>query len=369
MAEILLWRGLVIRVGREFMQQFCRLAGGTEARNSLAVAALCLCLAALPSAAQVSVRSVKVLGSKNTVEIEVEASDRVLPQAQLLTGPDRLVIDFPNAVPGVQLRNQSVDRGEVKDVRVGLFQSKPPVTRVVLDLKSAQSYQIFPSGRTVMIKINNDPTGGDASAQAGDPGAQPHRPGLVIANFTTRAEPIRVEAPPQPSVQVSYRNGLLGIHANKATLSEVLYAIQQRTGADISIAAGAEQEKVVADIEPGPAAEVLARLLNGSKFNFLILNASNDPTQLERVILTTKPDIVFTPPTPQPTRQAMAERAEKDEESMDDEPAYSRNGPGNGPPPPLPVASKGAVETRPADPNKAADPNKPASDDTTTPDQ
>ena len=32
-------------------------------------------------------------------------------------------------------------------------------------------------------------------------------------------------------------------------------------------------------------AEVLAQMLNGSRFNFLILNAANDPRQLDRVIL------------------------------------------------------------------------------------
>src|SRR5579872_2809353 len=115
--------------------------------SRLLAAGLCAGVFAMPLPAQVSVRSVKVLGSKNTVEIEVEASDRVVPQTQVLTGPDRLVVDFPNAFPSRQIRNQSVDRGDVKDVRVGLFQSTPPVTRVVLDLKSARSYQVFPSGR------------------------------------------------------------------------------------------------------------------------------------------------------------------------------------------------------------------------------
>ena len=36
-------------------------------------------------------RSVKILGGKDTVEIEVEASDRITPQSQVVTGPDRLV--------------------------------------------------------------------------------------------------------------------------------------------------------------------------------------------------------------------------------------------------------------------------------------
>jgi hypothetical protein len=269
----------------------CVLAG------RLLAAAVCACLAG-SSVAQVSVRAVKVLGNKDTVEIEVEASDRIVPETQVLTEPDRLVIDFPNAVPGNQVRSQSVDRGEVKDVRIGLFQAKPPVTRVVLDLKSARSYQIFPYGRTVMIKVTGDSAASASAATANE--AQPtRRPGLVTTNYTTRIEPVSV---PEPPLQVSYRDGLLGIHSNKATLSEVLYAIQQRTGADISIPAGAEQEKVIAEISPAPAAEALARLLNGSRFNFLILNSANDPRQLDRVILSARTMGEYVPP-PQPQEE------------------------------------------------------------------
>ena len=245
-----------------------------------------------------SVRSVKVLGSRDTVEVEVEASDRVIPETRVLTGPDRVVVDFPNAVPSHQVRNQSIDRGEVKDVRVGLFQARPPITRVVLDLKSARSYQIFPYGRTVMIKV----TGGSATGATQDYAQSTGSSGLVATNYTTRAYPLNV--PAQTPLQVSYRDGLLGIHSNKATLSEVLYAIQQHTGADISIPAGAEQEQVVADINPGPAAEVLARLLNGSRFNFLILNSAENPRQVERVLLTARVTLDgYIPPPPQPQNQ------------------------------------------------------------------
>jgi len=263
--------------------------------NRLLVAGACACLGAT-SFAQISVRSVKVLGSKDTVEIEVESSDRIVPETRVLTGPDRLVIDFPNAVPSSLIRNQSVDRGEVKDVRVGLWQSKPPITRLVLDLRSARSYQVFPYGRTVMIKVLGDVsnTPVDYQAQAGE------RPGLIAANYITSAEPVNVA--PRPPLQVSYQNGMLGVNANKATLSGVLYAIQQRTGADISIPAGAEQERVVMDIGPAPAAEVLARLLNGSRFNFLILNSATDPRQLDRVILSVRGEGAAFVPVPLPAQ-------------------------------------------------------------------
>jgi len=263
----------------------------------LLVALLCAGLSSFLAMAQVSVRSVKVLGSKDAVEIEVEASERIVPQTQILSGPDRLVVDFPNAVPGNEVRSQSVDRGEVKDVRVGLFQKKPPVTRVVLDLTAAQSYQIFPNGRTVIIKVSGG--GGNTSAQDVQPA---RRPGLVVANYTTSVEPLTISGPPQPSLQVSYEHGLLSISSDKATLAEVLHAIQQRTGADIAIPAGAEQERVAAAIEPAPAPEVLARLLNGSRFNFLIVNSASDPSRLDKVILTPRQEMNFTPSFPTPAR-------------------------------------------------------------------
>jgi antitoxin (DNA-binding transcriptional repressor) of toxin-antitoxin stability system len=272
--------------------------------SRLILAGLCGLLAAPSLRAQTSVRTVKVLGAKDAVEIEVEASDRIVPLTQVLTGPNRLVVDFPNSVPSSQLRSQSVDRGEVKDVRVGLFQGKPPVTRVVLDLKSAQSYQVFPYGRTVIIKVMGGGQGASASVD-NSPSATRH--GLVVANYTSAAEPVSVASPApassaQPTLDISFRDGLLGIRANKVTLSQVLYAVQQRTGAEVSIASGAEQEQVVADIAPAPAPDVLARLLNGSRFNFLILSAANDPGKLDKVILSTRAEgaIMSLPPMPMP---------------------------------------------------------------------
>jgi hypothetical protein len=236
-----------------------------------------------------SVRRVQVLDSKNAVEIEVEGSDRLLPETQVLTGPDRLVVDFPNALPGNAVRNQVVNRGEVKSVRVGLFQSSPPVTRVVLDLKTAQSFQVFPYGRTVIIKV----TGGAPVASTNANGKvevddfpPTVRPGLLSASYNTAGG--SVQTPPAPAkspLEVTFRNGLLSIHANKASLSEILFAVHQRTGAEVAVAAGAETEQVVAEYGPAPAPEVLARLLNGSRFNFLILSSPDNPQKLDRVIL------------------------------------------------------------------------------------
>ncbi len=247
------------------------------------------------AAAVPSIRRVRVLDSRNQVEVEIETSDRVVPQVNVLTGPDRLVVDFVNALPGPLLRNQPVNRGEVKSLRVGLFSSDPPVTRVVLDLNGPQRYQVFPSGRTVILKVGGT-AGTEAARFKNASGAA-----LVSANYAVQSAPVSAPAPPpaKPPLEVSFQSGLLSISSNKASLSEILSAVHERTGAEIAIPAGAEQEKVMAELGPAPAPEVLAHLLNGTQFNFLILSSPTNPGGLDRVILTARPDGPMPAPLPQ----------------------------------------------------------------------
>jgi hypothetical protein len=292
-----------------------------------------------------SVRRVRVLGQQNPVEIEIEASDRLVPQTQVLTGPDRLVVDFANAVPGAQLRNQLLNRGEVKSVRVSLFSAKPPVTRVVFDLKSPQHYQVFPSGRTVMVKVGAGMSVQSArlTSAAGSPGSGA---GLVNTSYPAQSVPVVVPAPAPapPPLVVSFQAGLLTISSNKASLSEVLFAVHQRTGAEIAIPAGAEQEQVMAEIGPAPAPEVLAHLLNGSKFNFLILSSASDPSVLDRVILSARPEGPAPAYRPLPQMQPVEEPNAEPSEPPPPPPAAAEPAPPPGPQAPPP----GPPETKPA---------------------
>ena len=286
-----------------------------------------------------SIRRVQVLHTQGQVEIEIEASENVVPRTNVITNPDRLIVDFVNAVPGAQLRNQTVSRGEVKDLRVGLFSSDPPVTRVVLDLNSPQPYQVFPSGRTVIVKV------GAADAETAVRSASP--PALVNTNYPATGAhlsvptppvptpPVPPPPPPKPALEVSFRRGLLSINSNKATMSEVLFAIHQQTGAEIAIPAGAEQEQVVVNIAPAPAPEVLAQLLNGSKFNFLILSSSTDPYSLDRVILSSRPE----GPTPPPPPRSQARPVVEQDSGADVGPRVSSPPPNSTPPPDRPPGS------------------------------
>jgi hypothetical protein len=69
---------------------------------------------------------------------------------------------------------------------------------------------------------------------------------------------------------------------------------------------------VVADIGPGPVQEVLASLLNGSNFNFLILNSPDDPRKLDKVVLSLRTQR-FVPPPPSPSSPQIAEDTGNDD--------------------------------------------------------
>ena len=242
------------------------------------------------------IRKVALLKSGGAMEIEIETSQRVVPATQLIAGPDRLVLDFPGSFPGPQLRALSVNQGEVKGVRAALLSNNPPVTRVVLDLKSPQEFQVFPSTKSVVVKV----PGSVAPAHA----PAPNQPEIEVAS----APPPAPEPPPK-KVTVTLENGQLRIVSEKGSLADILNEVRAQTGAEIAIPSGAEQEQVVTTIGPATPRAALSELLNGSRYNFIIVGTDVDPNQLERVVLTPKGVMDANdapPPAPDPVPVAQA---------------------------------------------------------------
>jgi len=82
---------------------------------------------------------------------------------------------------------------------------------------------------------------------------------------------------------VTYRDGQLTIDAQNSTLAEVLKLVADKTGAVIEVPPGSGLERIVEHTGPGRAEDVLARLLNGSAFDFIIVSSPQrpyDPTQV-----------------------------------------------------------------------------------------
>ena len=99
--------------------------------------------------------------------------------------------------------------------------------------------------------------------------------------------PTPAQSPPNPP-RVTMRNGLLTIEANNSTLADVLTGVRRETKAAIDLPAGASGERVVASLGPGTPQAVLTSLLNGSRFDYIILGSEDQPDAVQRVILRAK---------------------------------------------------------------------------------
>jgi hypothetical protein len=112
-------------------------------------------------------------------------------------------------------------------------------------------------------------------------------PPVAASPAAAPAVPLRPEQMPATPPQVAFQRGLLTIIAENSTLGDILRAVRNQTGAAVDVPGNAT-ERVVGNFGPGPARDVLASLLNGSHFNYVLLGSATNPDALERVILTVK---------------------------------------------------------------------------------
>src|SRR5208283_63282 len=119
------------------------------------------------------VQHVVVRGSGPAMEVEIQTSGSpVAPDTQAITGPDRIVVDFPGALPAAELRALKVNRGALKGIRAGLFFDNPPITRIVLDLAEPQSYRVLTMQNAVVVKLSPEKLSPAKLAPAAAAGAE-----------------------------------------------------------------------------------------------------------------------------------------------------------------------------------------------------
>ncbi len=135
--------------------------------------------------------------------------------------------------------------------------------------------------------------------------------------------PLTPEQMPAVAPQVSYQNGKLTIVARNSTLGDILRAVKARTGAEVDLP-GNVTERVVGQFGPGESRDVVASLLNGSHFNYVMMASETNPNQLKTLIVTSKASsapessapTAGNQPQPQPAPQVQAQ--ESTDASADD---------------------------------------------------
>lgn len=178
-------------------------------------------------------------------------------------------------------------------------------------------------------------------AAASKSAQQESTPQQAVPLAAQEQAPAPAPAPAAPP-QVTYEAGQLTIVAENSKLSDVMSALRACTGADVDLPAGSSSERIWARLGPGPARQVLATLLGGTKLDYVIQASETDPDGIKNVWLTrrtetssavaiTRPGIPGSqslPPrlsdserrVPVPNRRVVEDRAPEDTVSPDPAP-------------------------------------------------
>jgi hypothetical protein len=171
-----------------------------------------------------------------------------------------------------------------------------PIFHVALALSvfacAAPAQQPAPAHRTPPRKIT--------------PQVQPVQPAPVLvqpAAAPAQSAPPTPEEGPSSPPQVTFKGGQLTIEARNSTMADVLNAVKQRTGASVDMPA-VSNERVVGRFGPGAPRDVMAQLLNGSHYDYVLLGSPADPGALKKIVLMAR----AAGPEPAPSQQANAQQ-------------------------------------------------------------
>lgn len=102
----------------------------------------------------VQVRGITVVRGRDGTDVEIHASGVLSPKTLTLKSPDRLVIDLPNSILESRPHDIPVNAADLNMVRMARYQSDPPTTRVVLDLKAPQNFQLASTTDKLIVQLH-----------------------------------------------------------------------------------------------------------------------------------------------------------------------------------------------------------------------
>jgi hypothetical protein len=123
----------------------------------------------------------------------------------------------------------------------------------------------------------------------------------------TPPQEVTPEHGPASPPQVSFQNGKLTILARNSTMGDVLNAVREKTGASIDTPP-LSGDRVVGQFGPGAPRDVMAQLLNGSHYDYVLLGSPADPGALQKIVLMTKTNLPESQPAPPPANQQVTEQ-------------------------------------------------------------
>jgi hypothetical protein len=114
----------------------------------------------LPNSAPVkvvSVKSIRIVQEKAGPAIEILSSRPVIPAIELISDPDRLVIDLPNSLLDIDQKRINVQADQITTIRAEQFRANPPVTRVTVELQAPRAHTWDAAGNRLLVHLGKNP--------------------------------------------------------------------------------------------------------------------------------------------------------------------------------------------------------------------
>lgn len=208
------------------------------------------------------------------------------------------------AQPEIRNTVRSQDRGGVRNIELSTMpraEATSPnaaVSKIDRSTKSDQEPVLLASARTPVPA--SSPSAGQLPLVVES--KKPEKAAILLPMPDAASSSVRSAS--KQNVPVVYADGQLTINAENMTLAEVLKLVSEKTGAIIEIPPGTGLDRIFEHTGPGRAEDVIASLLNGSPFDFVIVGSPQGTHVPTQVLLSLHKADGSPEPPPQVAKQA-----------------------------------------------------------------
>lgn len=103
-----------------------------------------------------NVQSVRLLAEDAGAAVEIIANQPITPQVTPLDNPHRIVIDLPYSNTSMRGKKIGSHLRQIKDLRIDQYTIRPPVTRVVVDLSEAMTFDVDANNGKILVHLRAD---------------------------------------------------------------------------------------------------------------------------------------------------------------------------------------------------------------------
>jgi hypothetical protein len=163
---------------------------------------------------------------------------------------------------------------------------------------------------------SSSPTQKQSSPQQGVPSGIPASAPVQTPQVATQAQgPYGLALQPANPPRISYANGELTVIADNSSLTDIMSGIERATGARLE-GSQPDTERVFGQFGPGSPRDVLDSLLSGSRYDFILVGAIDDPGGVKTIMLSphgsSAADGSVAQNQPMPSRPNIAENPDDD---------------------------------------------------------